>query len=324
MTNEPLRKTRLTLRMNVAAMTTQRQQQPAATSTYTVTSDASGKFEFANVDPGDYQLTIRRDGFANLVLGAKNAARKTDPILLGAGDRKTDFLVRLVPYGTISGSVLDEDGDPIRGMTVAAMTYRYTTSGRELQEARTASSNDLGEYRIFDVPAGKYFLKVGQRNLQLNGSAESAEAYGSVFYPGLSAGLGRHSAGGHSRGAIAQPQFQSAQDPLRHHPRKGDRTAQRDQCRCGNDDRHRERQQQQSGARTGKDFHFEFFGVNPGPLFLVGSYLLNGQRYNDQPADRGGRYGYRWHRTAAAASDGARRPGAHRRRDYGPACRNCS
>src|ERR1700674_3829210 len=54
--NEPLRKTRLTLRMNVAAMTTQRQQQPAATPTYTVTTDVMGKFEFPNVDPGDYQL----------------------------------------------------------------------------------------------------------------------------------------------------------------------------------------------------------------------------------------------------------------------------
>src|SRR5438445_5680759 len=84
-TSEPLRKTRLTLRMNVSAATSQRQQ-PAATSTYTITSDASGKFEFANVDPGDYQLTVRRDGFANLVLGTKNAARKTEPILLGAGD----------------------------------------------------------------------------------------------------------------------------------------------------------------------------------------------------------------------------------------------
>ena len=104
-TNEPLHKTRLTLRMNVAAMTTARQQQPAVTSTYTVTSDVMGKFEFPNVDPGDYQLTIRRDGFANLVLGAKNSARKTDPILLGPGDRKTDFLVRLVPYGSIAGSV---------------------------------------------------------------------------------------------------------------------------------------------------------------------------------------------------------------------------
>src|SRR5450432_1262359 len=89
-TNEPLRKARLTLQVNVAALQTQRQQQPAATPTYTVTSDAMGKFEFPNVEPGDYQLTIGRDGFASLVLGFKNAARN-DPILLGAGDRKTDF-----------------------------------------------------------------------------------------------------------------------------------------------------------------------------------------------------------------------------------------
>jgi hypothetical protein len=77
-----------------------------------VTTDAAGKFEFANVDPGDYQLTIRRDGLINLVLGAKNAAHKTDPILLNAGDPKADFLVRLVPYGSIGGSTFDQDGDP--------------------------------------------------------------------------------------------------------------------------------------------------------------------------------------------------------------------
>ena len=46
-TNEPLRKTRLTLCMNVAAMTTQRGQQPDTTSTYTVTSDAAGNITFS-------------------------------------------------------------------------------------------------------------------------------------------------------------------------------------------------------------------------------------------------------------------------------------
>ena len=279
-TNEPLRKTRLTLRMNVAAMTTQRQEQPAATSTYTVTSDAAGKFEFANVDPGDYQLTIRRDGFANLVLGAKNAAHKTDPILLNAGDRKADFLVRLVPYGSISGSVLDEDGDPIRSMTVAAMTWRYTTSGRELQEVRTASSNDLGEFRIFDVPAGKYFLKVGQRTVQLNSDPESAEAYASVYYPGfpqVSGAIVQEVAPGAQlrnlnfnlrkvryatiRGRVAAPPNASSVDAglMIVSDNSSNST---------------------STNTTGKDFHFEFFGVAPGPLYLTASYILNGQRHS--------------------------------------------
>lgn len=279
-TNEPLRKTRLTLRMNVAAMTTARQQQPAVTSTYTVTSDVTGKFEFPNVDPGDYQLTIRRDGFANLVLGAKNSARKTEPILLGPGDRKTDFLVRLAPYGSIVGSVLDEDGDPIRGITVGAMTYRYTTNGRELQEVRTGSSNDLGEYRIYDVPAGKYFLKGGQRNIRLNGTAEDGEAYGSVFYPGFP----------QVSGAMVQEVGPGAQlRNLNFNLRKARYATLRGKVvapagatgvNAGMMIVTDNGSSSSSGDTKGKDFSFEFYGVNPGPLYLIGSYMLNGQRYN--------------------------------------------
>jgi hypothetical protein len=274
-TSEPLRKTRLILRMNAAATNTQ----PAVTSTYTVTSDAMGKFEFPNVDPGDYQLTIRRDGFANLVLGAKNSVRKTDPILLGPGDRKTDFLVRLVPLGSISGSVLDEDGDPIRGMAVAAMTWHYTTSGRELQEVRNGYSNDLGEYRIYDVPPGRYFLKVGQRNTRLNPTAEDGEAYSSVFYPGFP----------QVSGAIVQEVTPGAQlrnlnfnlRQTRYATLRGKVVAPQGatSVNAGMMIVTDNGSSSSSGDVKGKDFQFEFFGVNPGPLYLTGSYLLNGLRY---------------------------------------------
>ena len=279
-TSEPLRKTRLTLRMNVAAMTTQRGQQPETTSTYTVTSDAAGKFEFANVDPGDYQLTIRRDGFANLVLGAKYTAHKTDPILLNAGDRKADFLVRLVPYGSISGSVLDEDGDPIRNMAVAAMTWHYTTSGRELQEVRTASSNDLGEYRIYDVPAGKYFIKVGQRSVQINSGPDSADAYATVYYPGFP----------QVSGAIVQEVTPAAQlrnlnfnlRKVRYATIRGRVAAppNASSVDAGMMMVSDNLSTSTSTNTTGKDFHFEFFGVAPGPLYLTASYILNGQRHS--------------------------------------------
>src|SRR4051794_10264738 len=111
-TGEPLRKSVLTLRMNVAATETQRRDQPPAT-TYTVVSDAGGKFAFANVDPGDYRLIARHDGFADVVLGNTGTGRKVEPILLGRGDRKTNVTVKMVPYGALAGVLLDEDGDPI-------------------------------------------------------------------------------------------------------------------------------------------------------------------------------------------------------------------
>ena len=108
--------------------------------------------------------------------------------------------MRLVPYGSISGSVLDEDGDPIRAMSVAAMTWHYTTSGRELQEVRTASSNDLGEFRIFDVPAGKYFLKVGQRTAPTQLRPGERRSLRQRLLPRFPPSLRRHRAGSRSRG----------------------------------------------------------------------------------------------------------------------------
>src|SRR6516165_3201560 len=184
-TNQPLRKANLVLRMNVAALQTQRGQQPVAT-TYTATSDAMGKFAFANVDPGDYQLRVVRDGYADTVLGNTGSGRKVpQPILLVRADRKSDFTVKMIPYGAIAGMLLDEDGDPIRNLRVTAMAYRYTPNGRELREVRSASSNDLGEYRIFDLPAGKYFVKINPQQLQMFGNEPTArDSYATVYYPG--------------------------------------------------------------------------------------------------------------------------------------------
>jgi hypothetical protein len=183
-TGEPLRKTTLTLRMNVAAPAPNQPRPPQ--STYTVTSDVTGKFEFANVEPGDYQLTARHDGFADAHVGNTGNGRRVEPILLNRADRKTNVTVKLIPYGALAGVTLDEDGDPIRNLRVSAMSWRYTTNGRELAEVRSASSNDLGEFRIFDLPAGRYFLKSNPAQFTFDRDARTpSESYAALFYPGV-------------------------------------------------------------------------------------------------------------------------------------------
>jgi hypothetical protein len=169
------------------------------------------------------------------------------------------------------------------------MTYRYATLGRELQESRTASTNDLGEYRIFDVAPGKYYLKVGQRNIRLNATAEDGEAFASVFYPGFP----------QVSGAIPQDVTPGSQlRNLNFNLRKvrlatirGKVVAPANATGVGagmmivTDGG----SSSSSGDVKGKDNTFEFFGVNPGPLFLIGNYMLNGQRYSTVfPVEVGG------------------------------------
>jgi hypothetical protein len=279
-TSEPLRKATLTLRMNVAALATQRGRQPEAT-TYTVTSDAAGKFAFVNVDPGDYRLTARRDGFADIVLGNTGHGRTVEPILLARADRKTGFTVKMVPYGAIAGLLLDEDGDPIRNLRVSAMQYRYTSNGREMREVKSAASNDLGEYRIFDLPAGRYFVKINPPLLEVYGSEPSPrESYATLYYPGVQQVTGAIpqdlAPGQQLRGLsfnLRQVHFATIRGKVIAPPDATSVNAGRlivteggSSSTSGNAD-----------ERTGK---FEFRNVPPGFIYLTGDYIQGGQRHD--------------------------------------------
>jgi hypothetical protein len=277
-TGEPIRKTKLTLRMNVAALQTTRQQQGPITS-YIATSDAAGKFEFPNVDPGDYQLTATREGYATVRLGnGTNGPKKPDPILLNQSDRKAGLVVKLTPYGAIAGVLVDDDGDPVRSLTVAAMTWNYTSNGRELKEVRTASSNDLGEYRIYDIPPGKYYLKINPPRLQLRGG-DPDNSFSPVFYPNsiqASGAVVQEIAPGQQlrgvnfnlhngrfatiRGKVIAPPGAHAGAGLLIATEGGTSST--------------------SGGVDDKDGKFEFHGVPPGTIFVTGDYSLNSQRYD--------------------------------------------
>ena len=277
-TGEPLRKTTLTLRINGAASG---RNAFAGQPTYTVTSDVTGKFEFANVEPGDYQLTARHDGFADARLGNTGSGRKVEPIVFARGDRKTNFTVKLTPYGALAGVTLDEDGDPIRNLRVSAMAWRYTTNGRELVDVRSAQSNDLGEYRIFDLPAGHYFVKINPAQFNFDRDARTAsESYASVFYPGvvqvtqaipqdlapgqqlrgLTFNLRKVHAATISGKVIAPPDATNISAGRMIYSEGSSSST------SGDTDR-----------KTGK---FSFASVPPGSIFLTGSYVQNGQRYD--------------------------------------------
>jgi 5-hydroxyisourate hydrolase-like protein (transthyretin family) len=163
-TGEPVRKARLTLSVV---------DTPAPTPPAVVSTDAGGKFSFADLEPGAYLLAARHDNYSSQQYGARKSGQSAEPILLAPGTKKTDLELRLTPYSTIAGRIRDEDGDPMQQVPVAVMSYEYTNSGRQLSERGTANTNDLGEYRIFNLPPGKYYLRAG----------DITDSFIAVYYP---------------------------------------------------------------------------------------------------------------------------------------------
>ncbi len=139
-------------------------------------TDATGKFEIADLAPGTYWLMVAREGF---VPPNQDGKLKREWVTIAAAEEKRDVIVRLVPLSFITGRIVDEDGDPVRRVTVEAMVYRYTASGRQLASRGEGSTNDLGEYRIFDLNPGRYYLKAG-----FTKPVYGDETLGPAYFPG--------------------------------------------------------------------------------------------------------------------------------------------
>jgi hypothetical protein len=163
---------------------------PGSARTYAASSDASGAFHIPGVEPGKYRLSATRTGFVSAEYGARDFMQSGTTLTLEARQRLGDLQFRMTPNGVIAGRIVDEDGEPMAYLQVEAMRSRYSQGRKQLVAYGSASTNDLGEYRIFGLPPGRYFVSVSpRRNYAFRGGSgvaqpPSDEEYVATYYPG--------------------------------------------------------------------------------------------------------------------------------------------
>jgi len=145
---------------------------PTAETRYTATTDTQGKYVINEIDPGTYLLTAERTGFA--------PARYNTSVKLEHGQKSSGLLIMMTPHAVIAGRVLDDEGEPVTGADVQVSALSYATGRKQLTRAGGASTNDLGEYRVFGLAPGKYYLSVSYRPGQ---QLPSGDEYAVTYYP---------------------------------------------------------------------------------------------------------------------------------------------
>jgi protocatechuate 3,4-dioxygenase beta subunit len=151
---------------------------------YMAETDHEGRVHYDLV-PGRYRLAIRKEGYDELL-------SPPAPIMVLATSPVTSVNLHAVPLGVISGHVLDADGDPLIGVSVAAMMQRVDPPLGEKKwfAQRSTTTNDLGEFRMFNVPPRQYYLRASHAYdspqfsyVDPAGNIEMA-AFAATYYPG--------------------------------------------------------------------------------------------------------------------------------------------
>jgi hypothetical protein len=112
------------------------------------TTEEDGRFSFGNVAPGRYRLTAARRGYTRGPL----------TITLAPGQPAQDVRLNMTATASISGRVVDLSGRPTGNVEVKAMKASYPEGRRVLTPVQSAQTNDLGEYRLFWLAPGRYYV----------------------------------------------------------------------------------------------------------------------------------------------------------------------
>jgi hypothetical protein len=170
---------------------------PAIRVNRTDTTDNDGRYEFADLPAGRYQLRVSKAGYVTLEYGQARPFESGKPLDLVEATPllKTDFSL---PRGSvITGRVADEFGDPIADVSVQAMRYQFTNGQRQLVAAgRQGTTDDIGQYRIFGLMPGDYVVRATVRTAPLAAAVlgpapapgqpvEEPSGYPPTYFPGV-------------------------------------------------------------------------------------------------------------------------------------------
>jgi hypothetical protein len=156
-------------------------------------TDADGRFEIKELLGGRYTLTVSKAGYVTMSYGQRRPEQQGTVLEITDGTVVDKIAFSLPRGGVVTGTVVDEFGDPVAGALVNTLRFRYVNGARRLAPSGGGSmTDDRGMFRVYGVVPGDYFVSAAVRAPQTmmmgpgNVSSSSVEGYAPTYYPGTS------------------------------------------------------------------------------------------------------------------------------------------
>jgi hypothetical protein len=146
-------------------------------------TDPNGRFAFSDLPAGRYRVSVTRDGYQ----------RKSVAVELSTGQQRSDVVLALDLAPTLFGHVRDPYNIPIANVLVEAIKVVYGPRGdRSVVSVESALSDDLGEYHLYWLDPGEYYIRASSLDLKPgesipgNSRTDAPEPkYAPTYFPGF-------------------------------------------------------------------------------------------------------------------------------------------
>lgn len=127
-------------------------------------TDPDGRFAFEGLPAGRVTLSISKPGYVQVQYGQTRPFESGKPIELADGQRLEGADITLPRGSVIAGRVLDEFGEPVADAMVTGLRSVWSNGRRRFQPAGRATTNDLGQYRLYGLAPGDYYVSAAVRD----------------------------------------------------------------------------------------------------------------------------------------------------------------
>jgi len=149
--------------------------------TRAVITDVNGRFTLKGVAPGPYTLVMQSEGYFAPGRDSLSSNQVLRDVAVIEGQQTEITALELVPGAAISGRLSGPDGTPITGGFVEALRASYVRGQLTFSVVKSAQTDDLGEYRLFWLLPGDYYIR-GQYRAP---ARDRNERYPRIFFPGI-------------------------------------------------------------------------------------------------------------------------------------------
>ena len=153
---------------------------------HTAASDLAGRYQFAFIPQGSYRIAAEKRGYFAAEYGQERAGQPGRVLVVRDRQRADRVDIGLRGGAWITGTVTDEDGEPLEGLAMHAWRVQYR-NGLPVTESTgvVRRTDDRGRYRLHSLPAGTYYV-VAADDPSASESAPSVMRAPKAFYPGTS------------------------------------------------------------------------------------------------------------------------------------------